>query len=78
LDEYDVKIVIDFQDYLYDKIVFSDVLQKNPKVFQNHIVMLFMVEQIEFFLDSQSLVYSLECHSLLKQCFQKGHSIELA
>ena len=37
-----------------------------------------MLEWIDVLLASWSLVYSLECHSLLKQCFQKGHSTESA
>ena len=34
----------------------------------------FMSKWIEFFLVFWSLEYSLECYSLLKQCFQKGQS----
>ena len=67
LDEYDVKIEIDFKDCFNDEIAFSDILQKNPKFFQ--IEVWFMAEWIEFFPDYLSLEYSLECHSLLKQCF---------
>ena len=37
-----------------------------------------MFEQIEFLLASWSLAYSLECYSLLKQCFQKEYSIKSA
>ena len=78
LDEYDIKIEINLKDCFNNEIVFSDILQKNSKFFQNHIEVSFMAEWIEFFLDCLSLEYSLECHFLLKQCFQKGHSFESA
>ena len=51
LDEYNVKIIVDFLDCPYNKVVFSDILWENPQIVQNHIVGSFIVEQIEFFLD---------------------------
>jgi len=78
LDEDNVEIVVDFKNCIYNEIIFSDILWKNLQVFYNHIMLAFTSEQIEFFLVSQSLEYSLECHSLLKQCFQKEQSTESA
>ena len=78
MDEDNIKIVVDFENCINDEIIFSDILQKNLQVLQNHIALLFTAKQIEFFLVSWSLVYSLKCYSLLNQCFQNRQSVELA
>ena len=49
LDEENVEIVIDFEYSIDNKIVLLNVLRKNLQVFYNHITLLFMVEQVEFF-----------------------------
>ena len=41
-------------------------------------MLLFIAEWIDVFWFSWSLVYSLECHSLLNLCFQNGQLVELA
>jgi len=52
LDEDNIKIVVDFENCINDEIIFSDILQKNLQVLQNHIALLFTAKQIEFFLVS--------------------------
>ena len=44
LDEDNVEIVVDFEDYVYDKIIFSDILRKNLQIFHNYIVLAFTSE----------------------------------
>jgi len=78
MNEGDVKARVCFKDRADNEIVFSDILQKNLEVFQNHRSLVFPIEQIEFFLVSQSLAYSFVCHFLLKQYFQNRQSFKLA
>ena len=49
LDEDNVEIVIDFEYSVDNEIVLLNVLRKNLQVLDNHITLLFMVEQVEFF-----------------------------
>ena len=78
LDEDNIKIVVDFKDSVDNEIILSNILRKNLQVLHNHIVSLFMAEQIKFFQLFWILAYSLECYSLLNLCFQDGHSFESA
>ena len=78
MDEDYVKVRVDLKNSVYDEIILPNVLWKNLQVVQNHILSPFMIEQVEVFWLSQSLVYSLVCHSLLNLCFQNGQSVESA
>jgi len=78
LNENNIEVTVDFENWVDNEVIFLDILWKNLQVFQNHILLVFTVKQIEFLLVSQSLAYSLVYHSLLKQCLQKEHSFESA
>jgi len=78
LDKDNVKVIVDFENQIDNKVILLDILWKKLQVFQNYIVLAFTVKQIEFLLVSQSLVYFLVCHFLLNWYLQKGHLFELA
>ena len=78
LDKDNVKVTVDFKDWADNEVIFLDILWKNLQIFQNYILLAFAVKQVEFLLVSWSLVYSLVCHSLLKQYLQKEHLLESA
>jgi len=78
LDEYDVEALIDFKYGVDEKVILLNILREYLQVFQNHIVMPFIAEQVKFFWLSRILVYSFVCHSLLNWCFQKGQLYESA
>jgi len=49
LDKDNVKIVIDFEYGVDNKVVLSNVLRKDLQVLHNHIVLPFIAGQVEFF-----------------------------
>jgi len=69
LDEDDIEIGVDLENSIHNKIVFSNILRKDFDIVDNHIMVLFMAEQVEVLWFSQSLAYSLVCHSLLNLYF---------
>ena len=68
-----------FEDCIDDERVLVKVLREVFEVFDNHWGEVpFTSERIDFDLFSWILVYFFWCHSLLNQCFQNRHWLELA
>ena len=79
LDKKDIELILGFKDGVDDDGVLVNVLQKNLEIFHNHwLDLLFTAEQSDFDLFSRISAYFLTCHSLLKQCLQKGQLLESA
>jgi len=53
LNENNVKLLVGFQNYVSEKLVLSNILQKKLDVFNNHACEPLTVEQIDYFLISQ-------------------------
>ena len=60
LNEDNVKVIVDFKNQTDNEVIFLNILWKNLQIFQNHILLAFVVEQVEFLLVSQSLVLDFE------------------
>ena len=65
LNKDNIEVVVDFENQTDDEIILLNILRKNFQVLQNHILIAFTVEQVEFLLVFLSLAYFLICHSLL-------------
>ena len=72
-------MVICFEDCVDDKQVLANVLRKYFEITHNHwLEVPFPSERIDFNLFSWISAYFFMCHSLLNQCLQNGHWLELA
>ena len=72
-------MVLCFEDYVGDKRVLTGILRKYLEFLNNHWVEVsFTSEWIDFDQFSWISAYFFKCHSLLKQCLQKGHWLESA
>ena len=70
---------MNLKDSVDYEMVLANVLQKNFEVFQNHIFCLLLSkERINVTLFSWISAYFFWCYSLLNQCLQNGHWLELA
>ena len=79
LDKDYIEVWLGLKNSVDDEIVFVNVLWKNLEVFLSYIFCLpLSIEQINLILFSQISAYFFCCHSLLNQCLQKRHWLELA
>jgi len=67
LNKDNIKIELGFQDSIDNKVVLSHILWEKFNVFNNHCLLLFTIEQIDWALELQSSWYFFTYHSLLKQ-----------
>ena len=68
-----------FEYCVGDKGILANILRKYFQISYNHCLLApFTLERIDWDLFSWISVYFLTCHSLLKQCLQKGQMFELA
>ena len=74
-----IEVWLNLENSIDDKMVLANVLWKNLEVFRNHIFCLpLSVEWIDLILFLWILAYFFCCYSLLNQCLQKRHLLELA
>ena len=68
-----------FEYCVGEKGILVNILRKYFQILYNHCLLaLFTLEQIDCDVFSRISVYFLTCHSLLKQCLQKGQVFESA